>query len=123
MRYLYLLPLGLVISITGTLIGAVGPVLNPFYLNLGITKESLIATKTANSFFMGIAQISSYTYFGVMSTEVLFPALALGAGISLGSYLGKVLLKRLSDQSFRRWVIIFMVVSGCLMIYQGIAAL
>ncbi|MBV6643310.1 MAG: sulfite exporter TauE/SafE family protein [Cyclobacteriaceae bacterium] len=123
MKYSYLLPLGFLISILGTIIGGLGPVLNPFYLNLGITKESLIATKTANSFFMGLAQIGSYAYFGLMSTEVIYPAIALGLGISVGSYFGKLVLKRVSDQSFRKWVILFMVISGLLMLYQGITAL
>ncbi len=123
MRYVHLIPLGLVVSLLGTLIGGLGPVLNPFYLNLGITKEELIATKTANSFFMGLAQIGSYAYFGLMSTQIVYPAIALGVGISLGSYLGKLLIKEVPDQSFRRWVILFMVASGLLMMYQGISTL
>lgn len=123
MRYHHLFPLGLIIALLGTIIGGLGPVLNPFYLNLDISKESLIATKTANSFFMGLAQIGSYTYFGLMSLEVVYPAIALGLGISVGSYLGKRLLKHISDQSFRKWVILFMVISGLLMLAQGITAL
>ncbi len=120
MKYPWLFPLGLLISILGTIVGGLGPVLNPFYLNLGISKESLIATKTANSFFMGLAQIGSYAWFGLMSGEIIYPAIALGLGISVGSYLGKALLKRLSDQSFRKWAIAFMVISGLLMIAQGV---
>ncbi len=123
MEYYHLFPLGFLISILGTIIGGLGPVLNPFYLNLGISKESLIATKTANSFFMGLAQIGSYAYFGLMSMDIVYPAIALGLGISAGSYIGKVLLKKISDQSFRKWVILFMVISGVLMLVQGITTL
>ncbi|MEP0985242.1 sulfite exporter TauE/SafE family protein [Ekhidna sp.] len=36
----YFIPLGLIVSILGTLIGALGPVLNPFYLNTGLDKEA-----------------------------------------------------------------------------------
>src|SRR3546814_14049743 len=63
MKRWYFAPLGLLISILSTIIGALGPVLNPFYLNLGLDKEELIATKTAGSFFMGLSQIGSYTFF------------------------------------------------------------
>jgi uncharacterized membrane protein YfcA len=34
----YFIPLGFIVSILGTVIGALGPVLNPFYLNLGLDK-------------------------------------------------------------------------------------
>ena len=67
MRHSYFIPLGLLVSSLGTVIGALGPVLNPFYLNLGLEKEKLIATKTANSFVMGISQIGSYTFFGLLT--------------------------------------------------------
>ena len=123
MNYLRLIPLGLVVSLLGTLIGGLGPVLNPFYLNLGISKEELIATKTANSFFMGLTQIGSYTYFGLMSSEIIYPSVALGLGIAAGSYIGKLVLKTVSDKSFRKWVILFMAISGFLMLIQGIRTL
>lgn len=38
-------PIGLLVSVLGTIIGALGPVLNPFYLNYALEKEELIATK------------------------------------------------------------------------------
>ena len=62
----YFVPIGLVVSVLGTIIGALGPILNPFYLNYGLDKEKLIATKTANSFLMGISQISGYAFFGFL---------------------------------------------------------
>ena len=121
--FAYLFPLGLIVSVLGTIVGGLGPILSPFYLNMGISKESLIATKTANSFFMGLAQIGSYAWFGLMSSEVIYPALSLGLGISAGSYIGKLLLKRLSDQSFRKWAIAFMMISGILMLIEGLKTL
>ncbi len=123
MTYAYLMPLGLLISFLGTITGASGPVLNPFYLNLGLSKEKLIGTKTANSFFMGLAQIGSYTWFGIMSNEVWGWAVSLGIGISLGSYIGKRLLKKMPDKSFRNWVIGFIVFSGILMIIEILVTL
>lgn len=119
MSYPLLAPLGLIISIIGTIIGAGGPLLNPFYLNLGLSKESLIATKTANSFIMGIAQVGSYSYFGVMSTDDWTNALALGIGISLGNLIGKKALKKISDVRFRQWAIGFMVISGILLLINA----
>lgn len=111
------IPLGLVISILGTIIGALGPVLNPFYLNLGLDKEDLIATKTANSFIMGLSQIGSYTFFGLLHGELWVYGLALGVGATVGNIIGKRFLSKMKSGTFRKWVIAIMVISGILLIY------
>ena len=121
MQKTYFIPLGFMVSILGTMVGALGPVLNPFYLNIGIDKEALIATKTANSFFMGIAQIGSYTYFGLLQGEYWIYGIALGIGATLGNILGKYLLSGMSSLLFRRMLIGLMVISGILMIFQAMS--
>lgn len=113
-------PLGLVIAMTGTMVGAMGPVLNPFYLNFGLKKEAMIATKTANSFFMGISQIGSYTFFGLLYQPFWTYGIALGAGAVIGNILGKKYLVSMKNVTFRKWVIAMMVISGVALIIKQI---
>jgi hypothetical protein len=110
------IPLGFFVAFFSTLIGATGPVLNPFYLNYGIEKESLIATKTMNSFFVGLAQITSYTALGSLHGKLWIYGIVLGLGASAGNWIGKTMLKRFSNKTFRIFVIIVMVISGLIMI-------
>lgn len=117
----YFIPLGLIVSIVGTFTGGMGPVLNPFLLNAGIDKEALVGTKAAQSFFFGISQISGYTFFGLLNKELVMLGIALGLGATLGNYIGKRLLKRMSSASFRKWVLAVMVISGMLLIIKAIA--
>jgi uncharacterized membrane protein YfcA len=119
MRLWYFIPLGLAISVLGTIIGAMGPVLNPFYLNLGLDKEDLIATKTANSFLMGISQIGSYTFFGLLQKEYWAYGIALGVGATFGNIIGKKFLSKMTSSTFRKLLIILMVISGVLLIYAS----
>jgi len=116
----HFIPLGLFVSIVGTFTGGMGPILNPFLMNIGIEKEELVATKAAQSFFLGISQISGYTFFGLLYKELWIYGIALGLGASLGNYFGKLILKRMSKLSFRRWVIALMVVSGVVLIIKTI---
>lgn len=118
MRLWYFIPLGLLVSTFGTIIGALGPVLNPFYLNLGLDKEKLIATKTANSFLMGISQLGSYTFFGLLTKELWIYGIALGIGATIGNIIGKKFLSKMKSQTFRQLLIILMVISGLLLIYS-----
>lgn len=116
-------PLGFIISILSTIIGAMGPVLNPFYLNAGIEKEEMIATKAANSFFMGLTQIGAYTYLGSLSGDRWAYGVAMGMGATIGNTLGKMALKKMSKKDFRIWVIWIMVISGITMIAKQLIAI
>lgn len=113
-------PLGFLVSFVGTLVGAVGPVLNPFYLNAGLEKEALIATKTANSFFTGLAQVGGYAFFGLLHGEYWGYGIALGIGAVLGNVIGKRMLGRISAQGFRLLLLLFMVLSGLMLIYTSL---
>lgn len=117
----YFIPLGFVISIIGTFTGGMGPILNPFLLNAGIDKEELIGTKSAQSFFLGAAQISSYAFFGLLSTKVWVFGIAMGLGAIVGNLIGKWLLQRMSKIAFRRWLIAIMVISGIILIIKAIS--
>lgn len=114
----YFIPLGLIVSVLGTIIGALGPVLNPFYLNAGLDKERLIATKTANSFFMGLAQLSSYSFFGLLKNEYWLYGLILGFGATVGNIIGKQFLKKMKAKTFRRLLLLLMVISGLSLIVK-----
>lgn len=115
----HFIPLGLIISMVGTFTGGMGPILNPFLLNVGIEKEELIATKGAQAFFLGLAQIGSYTFFGLLSKELWIYGIAVGLGASLGNFFGKLLLKRMSKLAFRKWVIVMMVASGVVLLIKA----
>ena len=120
MKKWYFIPLGFGVTLISTIFGATGAILNPFYLNMGLVKERMIATKTANSFIAGIAQLSSYTFLGALEGDLWFYGLAIGIGATLGNIVGKRQLKKVSDTRFRQYVIALMVVSGLLMVGRGL---
>lgn len=115
----YFLPLGLIVGFLGTFTGGLGPVLNPFYLNLGLKKEELIATKTANSFFVGVFQVVSYIWIGVLNPEVRNYGIALGLGIALGNWVGKRYLKKISSKLFHKLFIWMMTISGAVLLIKA----
>jgi uncharacterized membrane protein YfcA len=120
MKLAWFIPLGFIIAFFSTLIGAVGPVLNPFYLNYGLQKENMIATKTMNSFFVGLVQISSYTALGSLKGNLWVYGIILGIGASAGNWVGKTWLHKVSGDLFRKLVIAVMVLSGIIMIVNHI---
>lgn len=105
-------PIGFVIAFISSLIGATGSLLNPFYLNYGSSKEELVATKAANSFFIAIIQLPTYAFFGALEGNMWSFGLAIGLGAGIGNFIGKRWLKRISDLRFRQLLVITMVVIG-----------
>jgi uncharacterized protein len=112
------LPLGFLIALLSGVVGALGPVLNPFYLHYGVQKEGMIATKSVNSLAMNFVQIRSYTAFGAMTWRLAGYGIAVGITSSLASWIGKKLLHRMSNKNFRRIVIAVMVITGLAMRWQ-----
>ncbi|WP_227430995.1 sulfite exporter TauE/SafE family protein [Psychrobacter sp. I-STPA6b] len=110
------IPLGFIVAFVSTLVGGLGPIMNPFYMNSGLQKEDLIATKTANAFFVGIAQLGSYTFFGILSPTLWIYGLILGVGATIGNIIGKQFLSRMNMRQFRFALIMLMVISGLVMI-------
>jgi uncharacterized membrane protein YfcA len=100
------------------MIGEAGPVLNPFFLNYGSDKEEMIATKAVNSLATQIAKLSSYTIFGVITRQYLLYGIVIGASAIAASWVGKKLLHRMEGRRFRQIVIVVMVVTGALMLWQ-----
>lgn len=112
-------PLGFLVAFISTIVGGLGPVMNPFYMNAGLQKEDLVATKTANAFIVGFAQIGSYTFFGILTAKLWLFGLVLGIGATLGNIIGKRFLAQMSVRQFRTVLIALMVGSGALMIYNN----
>ena len=116
----YFIPLGFFVSIIGTFTGGMGPIVNPFLINAGIDKEYLVGTKAAQSFFLGMAQVSGYVFFGLFTPKLWSYGIALGLGAILGNLIGKWLLFKMSKLAFRRWLIAIMVLSGTVLIIKSL---
>lgn len=114
----YFLPLAFVNAIGSGLIGSTGPVMNPLYLNYGLEKEAMVATKAFNKAVLHLVKLTAYAAFGSLNSEYLAYGLVIGLGAIPANWLGKMVLAKLSAQQFRQLVFAFVAVSGVAMIWQ-----
>ncbi|PSN16911.1 sulfite exporter TauE/SafE family protein [filamentous cyanobacterium CCT1] len=114
----YFLPLSLINAIGSALIGSTGPIMNPLYLNYGLEKEAMVATKAFNKAVLHLVKLLAYAAFGSLSGEYLAYGLVIGLGAIPANWLGKQVLAKLSAQQFRQLVFAFVAVSGVAMIWQ-----
>ena len=77
------------VSFLSGLVGATGPILNPFMLSYGTEKEHLVATKSLNSLIMQSTKLTTYTIFGAITWQTGVYGILLGWGAVLGVYIAR----------------------------------
>lgn len=118
----YFLPAGFLFAFLSGLVGSTGPILNPLYLNYGLVKEPMIATKSANVVVVHLAKIIAYAAFGAFTLPYVGYGLIVGLAALPGNWLGQKVLKQISPQGFRQLVMVFVALSGMLIFGQEMLA-
>jgi len=92
--------LGGVVGVLNVSIGAVGPLIAPFYLNLGLSRFELVGTKAASQTLAHLAKLAVFGAVGFAFAEWWPLLAALGVAVVLGTALGSRLLHRVSEPAF-----------------------
>lgn len=121
MKLVWFFPLGFSVSFLSGLIGATGPVHNPFMLSYGLEKERLVGTKAVNSIVMQLTKLISYGAFGALSLQIVGYGLILGAGAVLGVFLAGKHLENIDVIQFRQYTLLLMFFCGVVMLYKASA--
>lgn len=100
------------------LIGSMGPVMNPLYLNYGLEKEQMIATKATNVLVVHVVKMLTYAALGAFTPTLLAYGLLIGAAAIPANWLGKLVLDRMSSAQFRQVVLTFVALSGVFMLWE-----
>jgi len=117
------LPVGFGTAFVSGLVGATGPVLNPFLLNYGLRNHALVATKALNYLVMQFTKITTYSLFGALNLELFGYGLFLGIGSVGGVILARRHLHRISTDRFTIYTLGLIAAAGGIMLYRGLTAL
>lgn len=114
----HFLPLGFLNATLSGLIGSTGPILNPAYLNYGLEKERMVATRAASLTLTHVIKIITYTALGVLSPQLIGYGLVIGCAALPANWLGRIVLDKMSAEQFQIAVLSFVGVSGLWMLWQ-----
>jgi uncharacterized membrane protein YfcA len=92
--------LGGAVGFLNTTIGATGPLIAPFFLNLGLPRQSLIGTKAASQTIAHLAKLVVFGVAGFAFAQYLAPLALLSAATAAGTWVGSAILDRFSERSF-----------------------
>ena len=93
---------GFISGLVSIFIGAVGPLIAPFFLRKDLTKENVIANKAACQIITHIGKIPIFMYFfNVNYIEQCTILLPLIISVYIGTNVGKKLLGSISEKTFK----------------------
>ena len=114
----YFLPSGFVFAFLSGIIGSTGPLLNPLYINYGLLKEDLIATKSAHLLVIHIIKIITYGIYGALNPTYLGYGLLMGLAAFPGNWLGHKILSRISVPHFQKLLVKFVVLTSLFIFWE-----
>lgn len=94
---------GLATGFLGLLIGAVGPLLAPFFLRDDLKKEEIIGSKAACQVLVHTMKVPAFLYLGFAYQDHIFLIAAMVIGALIGTKLGVIALGKLDENIFR-WI-------------------
>lgn len=104
--------LGALAGWLSALVGTVGPLAAPFFLDFGLVGNAYIATEAMTAVVMHITKGVVYAKFALISWQSLIIGLLMGVVMFGGSFIGKNIVERLSKVWFTRLVEAVVLLAG-----------
>ncbi|UCE85287.1 MAG: sulfite exporter TauE/SafE family protein [Deltaproteobacteria bacterium] len=102
--------LGGVVGFLSVTIGATGPLIAPFFLNIGLDRRGVVGTKAMCQVLSHVAKLIVFGSVGFAFADHLFTIGLLGVFVIAGTWIGSQLLHRLDERGF-------------LLLYRGVLSL
>ena len=112
---------GIIGGLTSIFIGAVGPLIAPFFLRDQLTKENIIANKAACQIITHLGKVPIFVYFFNLNyfeySTILFP---LMISVYIGTNIGKKLLSHIPEKTFKMVFKISLTIIALRLIFDAI---
>ncbi len=116
--------LGAVSGFLGVFVGAIGPLVTPFFNQIKTTREGNLSTKSAGQFILQIAKLSAFTGltgFSFSSSSISLPVIIISS--ILGMFASHLISKKMSDEIFEKIINFLLFLSGSKIFIEGFVGL
>jgi len=114
--------LGAVVGLLNMTIGAAGPLIAPFFLRIGLTRQALIGTKAACQAAGHLAKIAIFGVAGFVFSDYALPLALLSLSVIAGTWIGSRMLESVNEVWFKRlYQGVLTLIALRLVIWEGVA--
>ena len=103
---------GAVFGFLSAIVGAVGPIMTPFFLSHGLRKGRYLATDALCTVGTYIARGIMFRRADLLTTPLILVGLYIGVVMIAGAWIGRRLIDRMSEKTFLRILETLLVVFG-----------
>lgn len=105
-------------GICAILVGAVGPLIAPFFLRDDISKEEIISTKAMMQTTAHLIKIPAFLFLSFDYLEYIWPIVLLSLGAILGTKLGIHILHKVDAKMFKFLYKTFLAIAGLRIVFK-----
>ncbi len=110
--------LGAVQTFLSLFVGIVGPLMSPFLLREGLSKDRVVVTQAILATTSHLLKVMTFGFLGFAFQPYIFMILGMVVAVTLGSYAGTYLREKVSEVWFRRLFKIVITLLACRMILK-----
>jgi len=114
------------LSIIGALIGfltglvlSTGPLSVPAFTAYGLVKGAFLSTEAASSLMLYVTKVITFREFGAMPLDIFIKGLLVGASLMAGTFIGKAVVLKLSNQAFQHLLDALLFCSGVSLLWAA----
>ncbi|MFO7619075.1 MAG: sulfite exporter TauE/SafE family protein [Thermoplasmata archaeon] len=113
-------PIGFAGGVLNGCVSMSGPPLILFFSNQGYSKRKFRANLIAFFLFINIATLPVFLYAGLLTETVATTSAVLLPGMLLGAFVGSRLSGKVPEKKFRNFVLVLVMIFGCMSIASGL---
>lgn len=102
------------------LVLSTGPLSVPAFTAYGLTKGAFISTEAASSLFLYISKLTTFSELGALPPDIFMKGVLVGASLMAGTFAGKIVMLKLSDNGFRLLLDALLFCSGLSLLWAAI---
>lgn len=109
-------------AVIGYLTGVVfstGPLTIPIFSAYGLTLGPLLATEAAASFIIYLTKALTFSQLGAVNSFILISGVLVGCGLTIGNFLGKKLVLKLTPKLFQGLLDVMLIFAGGSLLFNG----
>lgn len=114
------------LSIIGALVGfltglvlSTGPLSVPAFTAYGLVKGAFLSTEAASSLMLYVTKVITFREFGAMPLDIFIKGLLVGASLMAGTFIGKAMVLKMSNQAFQHLLDALLFCSGVSLLWAA----
>ena len=114
------------LSIAGAFIGfltgvvlSTGPLSVPAFLSYGLLKGAFLSTEAASALILYISKVVTFHQLGALPPSVFLQGVIVGSSLMVGTFAGKIIVMRMSVNTFRYVLDALMLCSGLTLLWEA----